>query len=174
MYYQGNGVPQDKKKALIFYQKGCDAGQSNCCFNVGVFNEKLGNQHLSIEAYKKGCDGGHKDSCVALKELKSLSQKKTFIGTIKDLYADAMNPNDVSLQLKEYEGITFKLTLRDAVKFGLSEESETSSPLFSNYKLGKVKEKVKLTCIEEDGSCQIVSFEKLGQKIKKEKTKTKE
>jgi len=70
-YHYGNyGVPVDLDLAVLFYEKGCDGGNSYGCSQVGVLiaQYKIGYQYAERASVylKQGCDGGQAYGCYIL------------------------------------------------------------------------------------------------------------
>jgi hypothetical protein len=102
------------------------------------------------------------DSMTTLKE-----EPRVSTGEISRLYADAMSPSDVYFSLKEQPGISFHIPLRTAVKCGLTDVKETSSPFFSMYNLVKPQGKVKVVAYERNGENRVLAVEKVPSRTQK-------
>jgi len=70
MYENGEGVSQDKSKAVQLFKKGCDGGDAKSCTNLGVmYDYGKGVSKDKVKAaqyYKKACDGGCAMGCTGL------------------------------------------------------------------------------------------------------------
>ena len=113
LYYHGQGVEQDYKKAFEFYTKGHHGGDAKACGNLGVLYENghgVEQDHKkAFEHHTKGCDGGSAEACYNL----------------ANLYYDS----EVKLQAKEYFGKACHLGEQDGcseyAKLNLSEEIDS-------------------------------------------------
>lgn len=69
-YASGSGVGEDPARALALSRKGCDAGDTFGCFNVGVFLATgVGapkDSHAAAMAFRRACDGDDAESCYEL------------------------------------------------------------------------------------------------------------
>ena len=67
LYSVGLGVKQDYKKAIDYYKKACDMGDTGACNNYGgMFYDGEGveqNYTKAVELYKKACDMGSETAC---------------------------------------------------------------------------------------------------------------
>jgi hypothetical protein len=70
MFYEGDGVRQDKVKAAQFYQKSCDVGDSRsdigCAFLARAYYHGDGvrqDMAKAAQLYLKSCDGGATAAC---------------------------------------------------------------------------------------------------------------
>jgi len=84
LYTNGFGVPEDQKKAVWYYNKGCNSKieYPKACYYAGNHYERgIGvkeNYSIAKSYYQKGCELGYKESCEAIKnmrEAKSFFQK---------------------------------------------------------------------------------------------------
>ena len=66
------GTPYSKnfKQARKMFDKACEAGEDQSCFNLGTLNYKEGRQKKAIKYYKKACDMGNQGGCVKEKRLR--------------------------------------------------------------------------------------------------------
>jgi hypothetical protein len=59
---------------MTLYQKACDGGDAQGCFNLGVMYENgrgvTKDQAKAAQLYQKACDGGDAQGCENLKALK--------------------------------------------------------------------------------------------------------
>lgn len=73
IYENGSGVRQDFKKAIEYYKKSCEAGDSKGCNNLGALYYKgqgvRQNQSTAKEYFGKACDLGEQTGCDNYKEL---------------------------------------------------------------------------------------------------------
>jgi hypothetical protein len=73
MYYNGNGVIQDYKQAVAWYQKAADQGNAGAQYNLGfMYKNGYGVNKDSKQAvawYQKAADQGDVDAKQALKKL---------------------------------------------------------------------------------------------------------
>ena len=74
LYYNGDGVKQDYKKAREFWSKACEMGDANGCVLVGyLYDNGYGvrqNDSKAMEFYGKACDLGEQKGCDKYKEIK--------------------------------------------------------------------------------------------------------
>ncbi len=70
LYYKGEGVKQDYKKANDLYKTACDGGDMWGCYNLGVLytkGEGVKQDHKKAsDLYKTACDGGLMRGCNSL------------------------------------------------------------------------------------------------------------
>lgn len=77
LYYRGGfqGIDKDEKKAKNFFQKACDEGNANGCFNLGTMYLKgdVVKQDYSktIQLYKKACENNEFHACFSLGDMYS-------------------------------------------------------------------------------------------------------
>ena len=75
LYYDGDGVKQDYKKAREFYNKACEMGNALGCGALGsLYQYGLGvrqNDSKAMEFFGKACDLGEQKDCDAYKEMKT-------------------------------------------------------------------------------------------------------
>jgi len=66
------GTPYSKqfKQARKMFDKACEAGEDQSCFNLGTLNYKEGRQKKAIKYYKKACDMGNQGGCAKEKRLR--------------------------------------------------------------------------------------------------------
>jgi len=66
------GTPYSKqfKQARKMFDKACEAGEDQSCFNLGTLNYKEGRQKKAIKYYKKACDMGNQAGCAKEKRLR--------------------------------------------------------------------------------------------------------
>ena len=69
-YDNGEGVRQDKFKAVELYTKACDGGSAGGCLNLGVmYSNGEGvrqDTFKAVELFTKACDGGSANGCLNL------------------------------------------------------------------------------------------------------------
>jgi TPR repeat protein len=76
MYTNGYGIQEDQKKAVLYYEKGCNSKKSypKSCYYAGDHYEKgIGveeNYSIAKKYYTKACEAGIKESCEAIKNMK--------------------------------------------------------------------------------------------------------
>ena len=67
MYYNGQGVRQDYKKAAEWFEKAATQGDANAQFNLGaVYGNGEGvrqDYKKAKEWFGKACDGGYQKGC---------------------------------------------------------------------------------------------------------------
>ena len=67
-YMNGDGVPQDKKKAIELYQKASDMGNTNAMFKLALCYEKgdgvSQDKKKAIELFERAADMGHTNAMV--------------------------------------------------------------------------------------------------------------
>lgn len=67
-YYQGEGVPQDRLKAIEYFKKACHLGKTDVClivataYDQGLYGLNY-NVKEAIKYYSKGCDNGDPHQC---------------------------------------------------------------------------------------------------------------
>ena len=71
MYNQGDGIKQDKQKAVYWYTKAAEQGYSSAQYNLALMY-KYGdgikqNKSLAKNYLKQSCSQGHKLACDELK-----------------------------------------------------------------------------------------------------------
>lgn len=68
LYYDGEGVEQDKIMAEVLFKKACNGGNYGTCYYLGLTYELDDGVDASVaeKFYKKGCDGNDMDSCLEL------------------------------------------------------------------------------------------------------------
>ena len=66
------GTPYSKsfKQARKMFDKACEAGEDQSCFNLGTLNYKEGRQSKAIKYYKRACEMGNQAGCAKEKRLK--------------------------------------------------------------------------------------------------------
>ena len=66
------GTPYSKqfKQARKMFDKACEAGEDQSCFNLGTLSYKEGRQKKAIKYYKKACDMGNQGGCAKEKRLR--------------------------------------------------------------------------------------------------------
>ena len=66
------GTPYSKefKQARKMFDKACEAGEDQSCFNMRTLNYKEGRQSKAIKYYKKACKMGNQPGCAREKRLK--------------------------------------------------------------------------------------------------------
>ena len=66
-YDNGEGVRQDKFKAVKLYTKACDGGSANGCSDLGAMYDNgegvRQDKFKAVELYTKACDGGSANGC---------------------------------------------------------------------------------------------------------------
>jgi len=76
LYTNGFGVPEDQKKAVWYYNKGCNSKieYPKACYYVGKhYEEGIGveeNHSIAKTYYNKACKAGIQESCEAIKNIK--------------------------------------------------------------------------------------------------------
>ena len=69
----GKGAPKDVERALTLLEKGCDAGDTFGCYNLGTIydngDDVKQDKARAITYYKKACAGGDADACRRLEKL---------------------------------------------------------------------------------------------------------
>ena len=72
MYEKGEGVVEDKGKAMELYKKACDGGNMRGCSNLGLKYENgegvVEDKGKAVELFKKACDSGNMSGCNNLKK----------------------------------------------------------------------------------------------------------
>ncbi|RJO66737.1 MAG: hypothetical protein C4523_11630 [Myxococcales bacterium] len=67
MYFDGKGVPQDRKMAFSYCEKSCANGNDWRCFKLGlIYSEGQGvelDMQRAIEMFGKACKAGHGEAC---------------------------------------------------------------------------------------------------------------
>ena len=69
MYFGGEGVKADIKKAKELFSKACELGDGDGCNNTAFLYEQEKDIKTALKLYKKACDLGHQIACGAYKEL---------------------------------------------------------------------------------------------------------
>jgi len=113
MYENGDGVKQDKFKAVEFYTKACDGGHAAGCFTLGFrYDQGEGvkqNYFKAVELYAKACDGGHAVGCLSLEFMHANGEgmKQDYFKAV-ELYTKACDAGDAkgcfNLGLTYYKG----------------------------------------------------------------------
>ena len=67
---KGTPYSKDFKQARKMFDKACEAGEDQSCFNLGTLNYKEGRQSKAIKYYKKACEMGNQAGCAKEKRLK--------------------------------------------------------------------------------------------------------
>lgn len=79
MYYFGEGVRQDKFKAVELYTKACDGGYALGCWSLGLMYEDgdgvRQNYNKALELYGKACDLKNEYGCENYARLKTGRRK---------------------------------------------------------------------------------------------------
>ena len=90
-YYFGDGVHEDKKKAVHFYEKAAMQGHVHSRFNLGLIEWKKGDQDRALRHYLISAKMGHKDSVEAIKNIfaKGLATKELYFQALKE-YQEAV------------------------------------------------------------------------------------
>lgn len=74
LYYDGDGVKQDYKKASELFGKSCEMGYANGCVLLGFlyqYGEGVRqNDNKAMEFFGKACDLGYQKGCDKYKEIK--------------------------------------------------------------------------------------------------------
>lgn len=101
MYSKGQGVTQDKIRAVKLYEQACNSNNTNGCFNLGYMYENgqgIGQDEIkAIQLYQKACDGNHTKGCLNLGLM-----YENGIGIIQDkikatqLYQKACDGDDIN------------------------------------------------------------------------------
>jgi TPR repeat protein len=65
MYYNGENVKKDVKKALKYYKKACFLKEKNSCFNLYKYYKDK-NIKLAKFFLKKSCKYNNKEACIIL------------------------------------------------------------------------------------------------------------
>ena len=70
LYFNGDSVKQDYKKASELYNKACEMGNASGCHNLGLlyFNGDGVKQdyNKAMEFFGKACDLGHQKGCTLI------------------------------------------------------------------------------------------------------------
>ncbi|MBC8284143.1 MAG: sel1 repeat family protein [Nitrospinae bacterium] len=67
---KGTPYSKDFKQARKMFDKACEAGEDQSCFNLGTLNYKEGRQKKAIKYYKKACGMGNQGGCAKEKRLR--------------------------------------------------------------------------------------------------------
>ena len=67
---KGTPYSKDFKQARKMFDKACEAGEDQSCFNLGTLNYKEGRQSKAIKYYKRACEMGNQAGCAKEKRLK--------------------------------------------------------------------------------------------------------
>ena len=65
-YKSGEGVKQNKEKALKLFLRACDSNTTSGCYNAGVLFEQKKEIKKAIALHTKACQGGRMQSCYRL------------------------------------------------------------------------------------------------------------
>lgn len=79
LYYKGQEVEKNHKKALEFYTKACDLKYPSACNNLGILYEAKKDYKKALELYVKACDLENPNACGNLGTLYYTGQ-----GVVKD------------------------------------------------------------------------------------------
>ena len=67
MYDNGRGVKQDYKKAIEWYEKSANQGNTKAQFNLGIMYANgqgvIQDKKRAKEYFRKACDGGDQKGC---------------------------------------------------------------------------------------------------------------
>ena len=73
MYDEGDGIEQDKQKAVYWYTKAAKQGLSEAQYNLVLLYDKGDgieqNRSLAKKYYQQACDGDSQEACSKLKQL---------------------------------------------------------------------------------------------------------
>jgi len=73
MYDKGDGIKQDKQKAVYWYTKAAKQGLSEAQYNLAVMYDKgdgvKQNRSLAHKYYQQACDGDYQEACNNLEQL---------------------------------------------------------------------------------------------------------
>ena len=73
MYYSGDGLEQDKQKAVYWFTKAAEQGDAEAQYNLAVMYDKGNgieqNRSLAKKYYQQACEWYHKNACSKLKQL---------------------------------------------------------------------------------------------------------
>ena len=70
LYYDGDGVKQDYKKASEFWSKSCEMGYALGCGILGDLYYVMKDYNKAMEFFGKACDLGEQKGCDKYKEIK--------------------------------------------------------------------------------------------------------
>lgn len=70
-YYHGQGVRKNPSQGLVFFEKGCERGYAESCYNLGAMYERgetggSSRYHKARKYFQQACDGGEGEACHAL------------------------------------------------------------------------------------------------------------
>ena len=70
MFASGDGVEENKARAVQLFEKACDGGEAQGCSNLGFMYSKGNgveqNKARAVQFYQKACDGSNAGSCFNL------------------------------------------------------------------------------------------------------------
>jgi len=100
VYYNGEGVQQDEKKATHYFEQAAMEGSVQARHNLGVYEEEVGNMDRSLRHHVIAAGAGDNDSLKKIQELyseghatkedytKALRSYQEYLGEIKSKQRD--------------------------------------------------------------------------------------
>lgn len=138
MFFKGKGVSKDLAKAREFFQKACDAGDTQTCKKYELTQDT--SKFKAI--LQKACDSGNQNACPKLGELYFSESKNTSKDKAKELYQKACD-------LGSANGC-YELAVSYNIGRGVSQD------------INKAKELYKKACdLEESSACE--NFKRLSK-----------